>query len=255
MAKRVRSPNYPSMSLSDAIERLTKLGGEIHSHPAPRDVVVTSMGYSSVNGASLTALAALRKYGLLRRDGEDFRITERGMMYLHPQRADERSTAIRDAASEPKLFAELNERFSGGKASDELIRSFLVRNGFTPSAAAAALRSYRETMALVERECEEYDSESDELDEESASIEHQQPATPVSAHSGPSVHVGAREAATEGQFRVTMTDEFRVDVVASGLYRSEVKRLIRWLQANEELVPENRGPESGQDESQLNPNA
>jgi len=94
---------------------LQKLGDAIHSHPAPRDVVLKSMGYSGANGASLTALAALGKYGLLRRDGGDFRITERGMMYLHPQSTEERNRAIRDAATEPKLFADLNEQFKGGR--------------------------------------------------------------------------------------------------------------------------------------------
>ena len=126
--KRIRSPNYPAISLADAVERLTKLSGEIGTHPAPRDVVLKAMGYSGANGASLTALAALGKYGLLRREGEDFKIAERGLMYLHPQ-GDERSRAIHDAAVEPKLFAELNEQFSGGNAGDELVRELSPAKG------------------------------------------------------------------------------------------------------------------------------
>jgi len=35
-----------------------------------------------------------------------------------------------------------------------------------------------------------------------------------------------------------MTDEFFVDVTASRLNRSGVKRLMAWLQANEALVPD-----------------
>ena len=245
MAKRIRSPNYPAISLADAVERLTKLSDEIGTHPAPRDVVLKAMGYSGANGASLTALAALRKYGLLQREGEDLRIAERGLMYLHPQ-GDERSKAIHDAAVEPTLFAELNKRFAGGKAGDELIRSFLLRKGFTSSAAATALLNYRETMALVERECAEYTSDSDESEDGMAPMEHQQPATSVPARPGPSAPISATAAPTEGQFRVSMTDEFRVDVTASGLFRSEVTRLIRWLQANEELVPEQSASESDQ---------
>lgn len=254
MTKRARSPNYPSVSLSDAIERLKKLGGKIHSHPAPRDVVLTSMGYTGVNGASLTALAALRKYGLLRRDGEDFRITERGLMYLHPQSVDERSAAIRDAAAEPKLFAELNERFSGGKASDELIRSFLVRNGFTPSASAAALRSYRETMALVERECGEYDSEPDEPDEEFASMELQQSATPVSAGPGPHAPVAAISVEpappSKDPFEVTVTDKikgwFRFD------NQDDLDDLISVLNAVRKRLPQSRKKDDEADNSEVN---
>ena len=246
MAKRIRSPNYPGVSLPDAIERLTKLGGAIHSHRAPRDVVLTSMGYSGANGASLTALAALGKYGLLGRDGEDFKITERGMMYLHPQSVEERSKAIREAAAEPKLFADLNEQFKGGKASDELIRSFLVRNGFTPSAASSALLAYRETQELVERECGDYGANSDESDEESASMEHQQPAASTSIRPEPPTPTGVTTGANPGQFRVSMTDEFFVDVTASRLNRSGVKRLMAWLQANEALVPDEPPPRAGE---------
>ena len=251
MAKRIRSPNYPAISLADAVERLTKLSGEIGTHSAPRDVVLKAMGYSGANGTSLTALAALRKYGLLQREGEDFKIAERGLMYLHPQ-GDERSRAIHDAAAEPKLFAELNEQFSGGNAGDELVRSFLLRKGFTPSAASTALLNYRETIALVERECGAYDEDPDEFDDGLAPMEHQQPAAPPSIRPGPPAQIIATEAAIPGQFRVSMTDEFRVDVTASGLYRSEVRRLIQWLKANEELVPEKQAPESEQDTLKLN---
>ena len=251
MAKRIRSPNYPSISLSDAVDRLVKLGGVIHSHPAPRDVVLEGMGYSGPNGASLTALAALRKYGLIQREGEDFRITERGMMYLHPQKDEERIQAVRDAAGEPKLFAELNDRFSDGKASDELIRSFLLRNGFTPSAASSALLNYRETMDLVERECGDYDASSDKINEELTSEERPQPTTSPPASPGPPPVVNAPMATNPGQFRVSMTDEFFVDVTASGLNRSGVQRLIAWLQANQELVPEARVHKGGDENSQL----
>ena len=238
MAKRVRSPNYPAISLADAIERLEKLGNEIHSHPAPRDLVLTGMGYSGANGASLTALAALGKYGLLEREGEDFKITERGMMYLHPESDEERRKAVRDAATEPKLFAELNERFTGEKPGDGLIRNYLLRKKFTPSAASNALLSYRETMEFMEGVCGDEYLSGDVADEESASMEQQLPGTTISARTGGNPVPCATTTVSPGQFRVSMTDEFFVDVSASKLNRSGVKRLKAWLDANEELVPD-----------------
>ena len=192
--------------------------------------------------------------GLLQREGEDFRITERGMMFLHPQNAEERIQAVRGAAGEPKLFAELNDRFSGGKAGDELIRSFLLRNGFTPSAASSALLNYRETMDLVERECGDYDASSDKSDDESAPVERPQPVASSPARSAPPSVIDAPMAANPGQFRVSMTDEFFVDVTATGLNRSGVQRLIAWLQANEELVPEARVQEGEEENSKLKSN-
>ena len=44
-----------------------------------------------------------------------------------------------------------------------------------------------------------------------------------------------------------MTDEFYVDVTATRLSRSGVARLISWLQANKQFVPEdeNQSPPEG----------
>ena len=250
MNKRTRSPNYPAISLPDALERLTRLWDAIQHHSAPRNIVIEGMGYTSVNGSSLSALSALGKYGLLERNGAEFKITERGRMYLHP-RGTERQEVVRLAAAEPKLFAELREQFPGGTSNDELIRNHLIRIGFTRSATTSAIRSFRETQALVERVCGDYDADSDESEEESAIIERQQPAA-VSTQPGPPAPANVTEAAIPVQFRVSMTDEFRVDVTASGLYRSEVQRLIQWLQANEALVPEKHAPEGEQDTSNMN---
>ena len=233
MAKRMRSPNYPSISLADAVERLTKLGGAIHGHAAPRDIVLTSMGYSGANGASLTALSALGKYGLLERTGDEYKITQRGMMYLHPQSPEERQRAIQEAAAEPKVFADLSERFSGGGVSDELLRNYLVRSSFSPTAAASALLAYRETMALVERECGEYDTEDTELEVETPPLEPS--PTPMAARGKPAPSPAV--VTPPGKFRVSMTDEFLVDVAAASLNRAGVERLVAWLQANVDLVP------------------
>ena len=103
MNKRTRSPNYPAISLPDALERLTRLWDAIQHHSAPRNLVLEGMGYTGVNGSSLSALSALGKYGLLERNGAEFKIAERGRMYLHP-RGTERQEVVRLAAAEPKAI-------------------------------------------------------------------------------------------------------------------------------------------------------
>ena len=236
MAKRVRSPNYPSISLAAAVERLTRLGDAIHTHPASHADVLTGMGYSGANGASLMALSAMGKYGLVARENDEYRIAQRGIVILHPENNEEREKAIREAADAPKVFSALTERYPGGKVNDDVIRNYLVRNGFSLTAAASALLSYRETMAFVENECVGYDSGDVEPDMES-------PPVDISSTPSPSAH-GKHSPATPtnvappGKFRVSMTDEFFVDVSAVGLNRSGVKRLVAWLQANKELVPD-----------------
>ena len=113
MDKRIRSPNYPAISLPDAVTKVTTLYRAIHTHAAPRAVVAKGMGYNTLNGASATAISALHKYGLLERIGDEIKVSERALSILHPHTPQEKADAIRAAAGEPALFAELNERFPG----------------------------------------------------------------------------------------------------------------------------------------------
>lgn len=152
MEKRIRSPNYPALSLPDAINRVTALYRAQHTHLAPREVVAKGIGYNSLNGASATAISALHKYGLLERVGDEVRVSERAMRILHPESPDERRAAILEAAREPELFAELSERFPGRMPNDELLRNYLIRRGFAPAAVTAVILAYRETSEMAERE-------------------------------------------------------------------------------------------------------
>ena len=243
MAKRIRSPNYPSISLADAVSRLATLFDAIQTHSAPRDVVLEGIGYTKAHGVSLTALSALGKYGLLDREGDDYRISDRGVMLLHPETEDERRTAILEAAAEPRLFADINERFPGGTMNDGLLRSHLIRKGFAPSAIASVLQSYRETHEFVHDETARVvETEGPvESEEDAGSATAPNDDSPAVARPGLPTSQTNPPPVESGKFRVSMTDEFHVDVAATRLGRSGVQRLIKWLQANEGLVPEHEG--------------
>src|SRR5690606_27118890 len=66
---------------------------------------------------------------------------------------------LKQAASLPSLFSELDSRFSGGRASDQAIKSYLLTMKFIPPAADIAVRSYRETKAFVDEELRGYNAE------------------------------------------------------------------------------------------------
>lgn len=158
MEKRVRSPNYPALSLRDALEKVATLYKAQHTHAAPREVVAKGMGYNSLNGASATAISALHKYGLLERLGEDIKISDRAMRIMHPHSPGEKAEAIKEAAQEPQLFSELAERFPGQFPNEDLLRNYLVRKGFAPAAATNVILAYRDTVDLVQRDAGGYDS-------------------------------------------------------------------------------------------------
>ncbi len=174
MEKRVRSPNYPAMGLQEAINRIAGLYKVQHLHFAPREVVAKGLGYSSLNGASATAVSALLKYGLLERSGEDLRVSDRAMRILHPHNPQEKASAIREAAVSPALFAELMEKFPGQMPNDDLLRNYLIRNGFAESALGNVISAYRETSDMVSREGASYDGVI-EHDEEPIAMTHTMP--------------------------------------------------------------------------------
>lgn len=146
--KRSHSPDYPAVSLRDAVDRIRKLHTKIQGHTAPREIVAQGIGYASLNGASMSAIAALRKYGLLEKVGDGLKISERALQILFPASLKEKDEGVRAAALTPPLFAELHAQF-GGVPDIDLLRNYLVRKGFLSSAVAPAINAFRETMELV----------------------------------------------------------------------------------------------------------
>jgi hypothetical protein len=156
MAK-ARSPEYPAVSLKEAIDRVKMVYDKDYQNRLPKRVVAEHMGYKSLSGTSLPMLAALAKYGLLEGRGDDTRVSDLAVKIIaHAPGTPERASALKQAAAMPELFAELDARFSDGKASDQAIRSYLLTNKFIPSGADAAIRSYRDTKQLVEAEAGGY---------------------------------------------------------------------------------------------------
>jgi hypothetical protein len=161
MAK-TRSPNYPGVSLPEAVELVTKLYQAEKRAPVDAERGALALGYRSLSGAARTKLSALRKFDLVEETGSGIRVSDLAMAILHPTNPHERQEALREAATTPALFRDLSE-FPG--ASDENLISRLVRLGFTEAGARLAVASYRKTMSLVPGEASEYDAEHDEFNE------------------------------------------------------------------------------------------
>jgi hypothetical protein len=158
MEKRIRSPNYPALSLPVAVGKVQEIYRNLHNHAAPREVAAKAMGYAGLNGASATTISALRKYGLVDRSGEDIKVSERALRILHPHSPAEKSEAIFEAAHSPELFRELAEKFPDKMPNEDLLRNYLVRKGFASAALSSVISAYRETSEMVEHENAGYDS-------------------------------------------------------------------------------------------------
>ena len=68
-AKRFRSPPYPAMDLSKAIERARTLYGKALHHPVPSNVLADAWKYGVKSSGLWATAAAMIQYGLLTDQG------------------------------------------------------------------------------------------------------------------------------------------------------------------------------------------
>lgn len=156
---KARSPRYPVIGLREALEKVRVVYEADYQNRIPKELVAKHMGYGGLNGKSLGVISAVSKFGLLEGGADQMWVSDEAVMILEGDRGDgERSEALRRAAGEPELFADLDNAFPG-KVSDAAIRSFLItKRKFLPDAADRVVRSYRETKEVVEAETQGYDA-------------------------------------------------------------------------------------------------
>jgi hypothetical protein len=148
--------------------------------------------------------------------GEEYKVTERAIAILHPHSAEEKAEALNAAAREPSLFSELVGHFHGSLPSDDNLRSYLVRQGFSQSALGGVIQSFRDTMDLVSLDSAGYDS------------------SPQPASGGAEVHVQTAAAQVRSHPPTIAAGEpFRVSFSPGGI---EVSARLTDLASADELI-------------------
>jgi hypothetical protein len=112
--KKERSRAYPSISLSDAIEKISLIKDNLGRGPYSRESIAHAIGYSSVSGTSATKIGALVHFGLLDIErGGVYQLTDLAKMIASPKDDNEYNHAIITSIRKPALYNELIERFKG----------------------------------------------------------------------------------------------------------------------------------------------
>ena len=131
--------------------------------PASDEDIAKDLGYSSLNGTSRGLLSALKKYGLLLRDGDGFKVSDDAVALIELPPTDvEHGAVVRRVAFRPMLFAELYEKYRNDLPSDKNLRHFLITKGFNPKTTNEAIRVYRDTLNFVSEEMADYAEVEDE---------------------------------------------------------------------------------------------
>lgn len=143
-----RSPNFPSMPLGDAIEAIKKVHAAEGRSKMPRLSMVKPLGYTSINGRSLSVLGALKAYALIEGRADDLRISHEGFILANaPTDSVEYREAVLTSFRAPPAFQRFTDEDEG--ASADTLKWKLQKAGFQADSAERLVRVYRESRELV----------------------------------------------------------------------------------------------------------
>jgi len=146
-----RSSSYPSLSLEDALSKITQLKESMGLNGEyKRETVASGIGYSTITGTSARAVAALAQYGLLEREKDLYRISELGRRYLVPTNDNDVSVAIRQAALSPKLFKQIHDEFQGQVLPKLLVNILSTKYGVQLKVAPTVVKLFESAMTYAQ---------------------------------------------------------------------------------------------------------
>jgi hypothetical protein len=149
--ERSRSPNYPAVPLEQAIDLVAKIHTKSRTNVIDRESATKDMGYSGLTGRSVALLGALAQYGLVARAGKgDLQVTQVAVDILHGLTERDKSKALLQAGHAPKLFKSIYDRFTDGVPSENVIRSFLIQQGYADAAIGPAIKAFLQTNRYLE---------------------------------------------------------------------------------------------------------
>ncbi len=145
-----RSPNYPRITLDEALGKIKGVYDKQHNYAADKEVVSVNLGYGGINGGSQAMMGALGSYGLLIKEGKGFKVSDEAVSILElPDDSSQRIDLIKSIAISPDVFAVLNDEYGEKIPPNELIRHFLIKKKFLPKAASEVIRIYRANLEFV----------------------------------------------------------------------------------------------------------
>lgn len=143
---RMRSPNYPAISLPQAIDLVGKLHSKNRTNSVDRETAAKDLGYTGLNGRTLKLIAALSQYDLIDKSGKgNVKVSKTAVDIMHGLDAETIKFAVHHAGNAPPLFQRIFNRFEDGLPSQNAIKSYLIQEGFTDAAIEPVMKSFMET--------------------------------------------------------------------------------------------------------------
>jgi len=156
----VRSPNYPAISLKEALAKARLfLDNRIGRHAVGLETVAKIWDTTLKSSGFKLHLAALRAFSLLENvpGGKEkmVRVSPVALDILvdYPEGSPGQQSAIQRAALSPAIHAEMRERYGPTLPADEEVRRYLVRErNFNDKTVGEFIEEYKVTIAFAKLE-------------------------------------------------------------------------------------------------------
>jgi hypothetical protein len=178
-----RSPRYPCISLRKSVKNARALYEKEGRAFVAKVMAVRVWGYNKLHGRSLTVLAAMAQYGLIRYQGGNIGITDDAFTIIEaPRNSLERKVALERCAKLPTIFDELYQSYAENLPSDETLKWTLKQRGFTEDGAQTTVGCLRDTNMFVKEELGDYTG-GNEVKEEIEEYRETPPMQPTPSYS------------------------------------------------------------------------
>lgn len=152
-----RSPNFPYIPLSTALQRAQEFYDKERRGTAPFIVAVKHWNMSSKSSGALQTVSALKQYGLMEDEGSGqgrkVRLTELALRIILDTRPDslEKPAFMRQAALSPPVAAEIYSRWPDELPSTPNLNHYLVvERRFNPDTARKVVKIIIQNQELTE---------------------------------------------------------------------------------------------------------
>jgi len=150
-----RSPNYPALDLPSAIDKARDIFRGDGRRPVGLEVVAKRMGNSAKSSTFRQNIAAMRAYGFLQGTASGgHRLEQLTKLALdivtdYPEGSPEHTKSVKEAARNPRIHAELWERYGEDLPSDDEVRRYLVHEkGFADKAVGEFIERYKAALVF-----------------------------------------------------------------------------------------------------------
>jgi len=151
--QRQRSPNYPAISLREAVERASKLYAADGRAGSLLGSAVQHFGFNRPHGTAMALVSAMRKYGLIEVANNRVTLTKRAIdILVFPDDDPRKINAIQAAALSPEIYQDLYNHYlmRGQLPSEQSLKAELeAEMKFNPRAVADFVRDFKATLTYA----------------------------------------------------------------------------------------------------------